>query len=524
MGIYDTARPFFGSPPSWMSAQDGERAAAYLLYEDLYANESDAFKITLRDDEESPIYIPSAKRIVNTFARYVCKGLGFQVTTVAAPGQIEEEPEPADPTAAITAIIAYGDLFNRERFFAQFRSAMKYGLALADWCMFIYADPLKPEGTRISIKAVDPGMYFPIFDPVEVDRVVGVRLVEQIIEDNKTLLRVQRWLTPRHFEHPNYNDGLYVEAPITYDQVVLELNDWEDPKKRKVVRTDIPLAIVPGIFQLPVYHFKAQEKPGEHFGISILQGMERLFFGINQTVTDENVALAMQGLGLYVTTNKPVDAQGNEVDWVIGPRRVMEVKSDSGKAADAFARVPGITSVQANQDHYKYLQEMIETTLGVSDVALGTADVQTAESGIALAIRLGPLIDAASDADELILAKLRQLFYDLRQWFQVYESTTFDETIEIVPVIGPKLPVDREKERATYSDLHLAGVIPTRLYIEKLNELGYDLGDPAKLMAEVAKEQDEALARQQEVMAAADPGAGRLDEEAGGPPDDEVAA
>jgi hypothetical protein len=490
MGIYDTAVPFAGPLPSWLNEFDAQRLAAYQLYEELYANEATAIKLTLRDDEENPIYIPSARRIIKTLARYVARGLGFTVTG-------------GTPEQQLAIIEAYGDFFNRERFFPAFRAAMRYGLAFGDWCMFLYADPDKPEGSRISVKAVDPGMYFPIFDPKDIDRVVGVRLVEQIIEDNKTLLKQQRWLTARAEGHPSYSDGLFVkDASIVYDTIILELTDWEDPVKRKIVRTEIPQQPLEGIFQLPVYHFKAVEKTGEHFGVSMLQGLERLFYGLNQAVTDEDVAIAMHGLGVYVTNQRPVDAQGNPTDWIVGPRRVVELSGD--KPENYFERVPGIAKIEASQDHINFMLTMAESTAGISDVALGQVDTQLAESGIALAIRLGPILDEAGDADELIIATLNQFFFDFKMWLQVYEGITVAPEIEITAVVGPKIPRDIEKDKNVYTDLHLPGVIPTLVLIEMLNELGFDLGDPDELIAAVAEENAEKMKQQQEIFGTTD--------------------
>lgn len=523
--IWDTAQPFVAKAAGWLNAEDALRLNAYGLYDQLHSNDSSAIKITLREDEENPIYVPSAKRIIKTKARYVCKGLGFQVVNVTE--GLEEVP--VDEGAQIEMITAFGNFFNRERFFAMFRSAMLFGLAQGDWCLYLYADPLKPEGSRISVKAIQPETFFPIKDPKDKEKMVGVRIVEEIVVDNKNFLKVQTWLTARAFGHPSYSDGLYVDgAEITREVQVMEPTDWEDPAKRKLAAhpDNLPLEVLPGIFQLPIYHFKANEKRGEFYGVSDIAGLERIFFGVNQAVTDEDVAIAMQGLGVYVSTNKPVDADGNPADWTLGPRKVVEVDGEEGKsAADQFTRVAGVTDITASQDHYKYLQDQAESTAGISSVALGEVDTAMAESGIALSIRLAPLLDDALDKDELILAKLRQLFHDLKDWFAAYETGTFPEELEVIPVVGPKLPRDVEADRTVYADLHLAGVIPTRLYIEKLNELGYELGDPLALIAEAQKEADENMKRQQELIDATDPGGGRLAAEAGDePPDDEQAA
>jgi SPP1 Gp6-like portal protein len=523
--IWDSAKPFTTPPQGWLSADDGLRLNAYDLYDLLLANDSSAIKITLREDEENPIYVPTAKRIVKTKARYVCKDLGFSVVNKTE-GLGPEGEVPIDDGVKVQAALAFGDFFEREMFFARFTSAMLYGLAQGDWCIYLYADPLKPEGTRISCRAIDPKTFFPIRDPKDRTKMVGVRMVEVISVDNKAVLKVQTWLTARAEGHPNYKDGEYVEgASITREIQVMEQTDWEDPVKRKKLPHPDNLAQeeVPGIFQLPIYHFKASDKPGEFFGISDIAGLERIFYGVNQAVTDEDVGLAMAALGVYVADQKPVDENGEETDWIIGPKRVVEVEGDdkTGGAKSHFDRVAGITSIAPSQDHIKYLMDMAESTSGVSDVALGEIESSIAESGIALAMRFAPLLDDATEKDKFILAKLRQLFHDLKDWFAEYESVTLPPEMEIIPVVGPKLPRDNDKALTVYSDLHLAGVIPTRLYIEKLNELGFDLGDPQKIIDEATKEQEENFARQQEQIDAA---GGRLDEEAGGPPDDEAAA
>jgi hypothetical protein len=525
--IWDTAQPFTGKPQGWLSTTDGFRLNAYGFYDLLFANDSNAIKLTLREDEENPIYVPSAKRIIQTKARYVCKDLGFQIVNKTA-GLAEEVPLEPDQTS--NAIIAFGDFFTREMFFEVFRAALPFGLAQGDWLVYLYADPLKPEGSRISAKIIEPETFFPIKDPQDKTKMVGVRIVEQLTIDGKNLLKVQTWLTARAIGHPSYADGAYVDgAEITYETIVLEQTNWEDPVKRKVVtHPDAkPIEIVPGITQLPVYHFKANEKRGEFYGVSDLAGLERVFFGVNQAVTDEDVAIAMSGLGVYVSTNRPVDKDGNPTDWIVGPKRVVEVDTDDDRSAtDQFARVSGVTSVDASQNHYKYLQDQAESTAGISSVALGEVDTAMAESGIALSIRLAPLLDDASNKDSFILAKLRQLFHDLKEWFAAYEGLTLPPELEVIPVVGPKLPKDTDKELALLSDLHLAAVISTELYLTKLNELGFDLGDPKQIIADAQKQADENFARQQQQMDAmgVDAGGNRLDQEAGGPPQDEAAA
>jgi len=522
VALYGTAAAFIGPLPDWINATDGARLATYSFYKALFKNDNTSFKITLREDEENPVYVPSAKRIVRTMARYTCKGLGF--TT-----------EGATPEAAAEMVIAFGDLFKREEFFPNFRDALEMGVAQGDFCCMVSGDIDKPELSRLSLRFIDPGTYFPLTVVGDRTRVNGQMLVETItmneayVENGpgtlKEYLRVQRWLKVTHPDHPLYVEpapGVAVnyEVPIQYERLVMETRDWEDLTKRVIVKTEQPLVEIPGILTLPIYHFRNRGEVGELMGISELEGIERLFMGINQAATDEDVALAMQGLGIYVSNQRPVNNDGEPTDWVLGPRRVVQLSGTDG----SFERVSGVSSVVASQDHIKYLQDMAESTVGISDVALGQVDTQTAESGIALALRMGPILDESTRKDERILSKLTQMFHDLKVWFDVYEGQTFDELVDIIPTVEPKLPVDTDKQITRLQDLYVNGVIGTILYITKLNELGMELGKPEDVMKAQMEEAAERAAAAAEQMAASgglDPDGERLASEAEAPADPE---
>jgi hypothetical protein len=395
-------------------------------------------------------------------------------------------------------------------------------MAHGDFAIYLQADPMKPEGSRISVRFIDPGMVFQIFAEDDVDRVVGMQLVEQVKIGDKEYLKRQRWVKPTSPLHPQYNpDAPVYEGFIWYDSVVLELADWEDPAKAKIFKTEVPQMEIPGITQPPVYLFKNRVKTGEPYGLSELQGFERLFLAINQSVTDEDVTLAMQGLGVYASNTRPTTADGTETDWILGPRRVVEL--DGPKPDQYFERVNGVGSITPMQDHYKWLIEMAESTAGINEVAMGQVDTTVAESGVALEIRLGPIIDESNRKDERLLGRLKQLFFNLREWFTVYESITLPPEIMVEPVVGKKMPVNVEKEASRLQDLWIGGAISTVLFLTKLNELGFNLGDPATVVAEAQAEALEKAELQQQMFGGTEGGGGgfgdRLDQEAGGEPD-----
>jgi hypothetical protein len=469
-GQYSVVASFLaGYIPSWLSGDplNAARIASYAFYDNLYWNDAGGFRMTIRGDEEFPVYVPSARRIVNTFNRYVARNMSIDI-----------RGENADQVEA--AKLAFEVLFKREAFYSNFKHSKRLGLIKGDMVIGIFADPFKPDLERISLVDVDPAKFFPIVDPDDSKKIWGQRIIEQVKVGDKNYIHIQRWIKSTHPEHPSYNEEAPdYEADIAFDQVLWEMESWDDPEKRKTFRVDTPLEPLPGIKTLPLYHFANNKDPNNIYGTSDLKGLERIFLDINQTATDESVAIAMAGLGVYVSDSSPVDSDGAATDWVLGPKRVVEVPV-GGK----FDRVSGVASVDPTQGHMDWMQAQAESVLGISDVALGQVDVTLAESGIALQIRMGPLLDASADRDGEIADKLIQMFHDLKTWFAVYERINLGDSLTgaiIEPVFGQKLPTNNKEEMDRLAQLFLDNVIPIQVYWEKLRALGVELPDDADM-------------------------------------------
>lgn len=490
---YSTAEPYMGARPSWLDTYSQRRVASYDFYDDLCDNNPTSFKLLLRGDESNPIYIPIAKTIVKTLGRYVAKDLGFAIS-----GDTASEQEIND------AIVAYGDLFKREKFFSRFAGGKKTGLRRGDQCIYVVANPLKPEGRRLSIRDLDPRMYFPIFDLTDPTTIVGADLIDLVmLEGNKQAVRRQRYFKstcPLHSTYPGPPPAApNYDAPVEYLMEILEMENWQTaPKKIATPVAQQPLA--QGIVNLPVYHIKYYEEGDLPFGRSCLQGLERVMLGINQAATDEDVSLAMAGLGLFRSSATPVNDDGEPTDWVIGPKRVVET--------DDFERVSGVPSVEPSQSHLKYLKDSSHEATGVNDVALGNVDTSVAESGIALALRMGPLIDEAEEIDLTVNDVLTHLFFDLKGWLSAYEGVTISENVVVEPSFGPKIPKDMQKEFDKLLTLYSQGIVSLEWVHEQLREeFGLDIPKD-----EVARIQAETTAN----AAAADPFGQRLADEAAG--------
>lgn len=429
---YDAAKRLINasSIPNWLNDYDALRLASYELYENIYWTEPETFKLQQRGSEENPIYIPSGRIIVNTMDRYVGKNM-----------KLTCDPAYGTPEQQAVALLTIQSLFERERFQSAFESNKLYGIMRGDWCFYITANPDKAEGSRLSLRSIDPRMVFPINPNKDSTRVIGYDIVEQVVVGDTTYINRSRYLKPEHEGHPNYVEGAPPNplTPISYQVDILEVENWENPAEQKIFQTVTEAVLLPeGITQLPIYHIKNFEEPDNPFGSSEMRGIERLMAAINQSITDEELSLAMAGLGLYRSQKgQPRDAAGNPTTWRLGPGQVVH--------DETFERVSGVASVTPSQDHVEYLEDRLYRVSGASDVAQGVVDVQVAESGVALALRMGPILDTAVKKDTSIKDVLNQMLFDLRAWFKAYEGVDM-EAVRPQVVFGAKLPRNVKEE------------------------------------------------------------------------------
>lgn len=501
---YDSAQLLFGKPTvTWLNSYDALRVAAYMVYDDVYWNEGRAFELRMRGSNEFPIYVPSARIIVNTLARYVMRGFGWAV-----------DPKLGSDTERTEILAEYEKLFRREKLKSKFNSAKLYGIIRGDGGFYISADPAKPEGRRISIKEANPMSVFWLTDEMDDEVRTGVEIIEQIAsakDANRTYIKRQTWLLPNHPDHPDYDPvDTDWEAEITYEMRSLQLTDWDtDKAKAEPGATQIAQDYVEGITALPVYMWRnGHPEPGNPWGVSEIRGLETLIAGVNGAVSDQDVALAIAGLGQYVTdAGAPVNEDDEEVPWGLGPQSVVEVA-----AGRKFERIGGVSSVEPSLKHIEMLQDQAFRINGSGDVAQGRVDVQMAESGIALTLRMGPLLDEAADRDTEIEDCLIQMFHDLKAWFDSFEGLTFGEEVEILPTKGDKLPENKDK-RVEQLMTGLAQDPPlfSQEYVwDELRRLGWEI--PKDMEVTIAEELEFYKTTQ-------DAYAGRLEDEA---PADEI--
>lgn len=467
---YSTGAEFFGTKPTWIPDElDIARIQAYQAYEEMYYNVPDIFKVALRGTNALPLYVPAARTVIDTTHRYY--GVDFR-PVVSGTG-----------SAVVAAQLALSDFMKRERFRSKFNGLRRYGLIQGDSIWHLTADESKPVGSRLRITALDPAMYFPITDDEDVDRIIGCHLVELITTADGD--RIRRLTYRKGDPRP---DGT---TPILVSEGIFKTDKWGGPEDtpETVIRQEQELP--EQITSLPVYHTKNTEQPGDPFGSSEIRGLERLFSGLNQAMSDEDLALALMGIGMYATdASQPIDPVTKKpVPWQLGPGRVVHHDGTS------FAKLPGATDLdEAYGAHYDRLWQAIKQASSTPDIAIGSVDVSIAQSGIALALQLGPMLAKAGEKNDLLLDTHNQLFYDIiNMWMPAYEQTTF-EGVTIDCVVGNGVPVDREARFAELNDMLDRGVIDTDYYREEAKKLGYtfpeDIGTKAKAEFDARNAQD----------------------------------
>lgn len=494
---------------SYLPEEARLRAEAYKKYDQLYWNDRGQYSLRLLEGEE-PTHIPNPKTIVDSTAHFLLKGLRVSPKDPENPsGRVDQDevsgsPEDRQPAKSMgDSLQAFLD---REMFYARFQNAKHAGVARGDWAFHLTGDPLAEEGKRLSLNPVAPWKVILDEDPDDATQVIRAHLVELVPHPDDPSKQVVKELL---YDYGEEGDEPTAGSPsVVYRTETLWSIDkpWYDLEEREQISITLPREALPApITAIPVYLFHNINWDGGLYGVSELKGFEKTVQAISQIASDQAAALALEGLGAYATDGgRPVDNQGEEIDWEIAPGKVLELPSGA-----YLRRIEGVGSVKPTMDHIEYLESKIREAGGISDISLGRIDVQTAESGIALAIKFMPTLAKTEGRDELGIGKLKQLFYDWKAWHEAYEGGHFEE--EIVVTIGDKLPSNRTERVNELNNMLDRNIISKRYYRSEMQKLGYIFPDDMEdEIAEEAKREAElkALTAPPELQANAEAAAG----------------
>ncbi len=489
---YASVEPFFAPQPAWAITDiDKVRLQSYEAYERIYWSSPETFNLIARSEDQVPnILLPGARKLIEAKNRFLAVDFDWYIE--GTDGNLQA---------------AMQNLHKREKMYKKFAQMKRYGLIRGDAVWHVTADDTKLPGTRISVHHVDPSHYFPIFEDETEERVIGVHLVTPMRDPRDPNKLVARRQTYRRAETGRITSSLSAWEMAGWDDRNLAPNDMK-PVAWNGSRDEFELP--DPITQIPVYHIANEDGSG-HFGSSELRGIEGLMSAANQSISDEDLTLVMQGLGVYWTNGgSPVDDEGNEVPMDVSPGSMFEL--GDGQSA---GRLTGVTSVAPFLDHINFLLDQGGTGIGVPDIAAGKVDVTIAESGISLKLQLAPLIVGNAEKELEILGVQDQMYFDLKSmWYPAYEGQSFAETAQVLSITGDPMPKNRDAEINEIALLYVQNLITLGMAIGKLGEWGYEYS--ATDIAELGQKELDARAT------LADPFGERLDIE--GQTTDEPAA
>lgn len=453
------------------NTDDKLRIKAYELYEDFYNNRPEHMRVVLRGEDEDSveIYLPSAKKCIEAITRFLCVDFDYYV-----------DPSVGDAGDQKDVDTALKLLFKKQHMYRKFNQLKRYMLMKGDACLHLLGKDWERKGHKLSIEELKPEHYFPIEDLVT-GELMGCHVVD-IIRNPRTTNNTARYageyLTRRQTYRKEVDDNGVPTGRVTSELTLWEIGRWDDRipwLELSWIDTITNEYYLPeAITHIPVYHFANHPPPCSTFGMSVLAGVESIITAINQAMSDEDLTLITQGLGVYWTdASPPVGPDGQVQEWEIGPGSVVEIGS-GGK----FGRVTGVSSVTPYLEHILAMDESMQQALGIPDIAIGMVDVATAESGIALSFKLGPLL-AQNKERELDITQLIDEFLDdiVHEWLPAYEGLVIDEVL-VTAQFGDPLPKNNSQLLQDVLGIYGTGeeVLPITWFFEQLNEImGYNL-------------------------------------------------
>lgn len=469
---WSNAARYYNNVPTigWMSnTDDTNRKRAYDYYEGLYWSEPDATPLrTVETEADTPgVFLSAASRMVETVLRFLA--VKWEISIEGA--RAEEARAQLDAFSA------------RESLVSKIKQYHRMGLIRGDALLYLTADPEKDPGSRISVHELNAGNYFPIVDPDDPEDVIGCHIAElRTSVDEKGDPEVYVF---RQTYRKDPETDLILSSSGLYEQ-----DGWDDrdPKiEIKLVREIDPEEALPEeIDQLPVYHWRhSYTYP---WGSSFLRGMETICNAVNQSLTDEDLSLVLNGLGVYATdAGPPVNEENEQGTWTFSPGQMLDVPEGR-----KVYRVTGVNTVAPYLDHMGFMLDRTDSTVGISAAVAGKPDVSVAESGVALLLQMMPLLAANQEREWSLLDIENQFLFDLtRKWMPAYEGQTAAADCTVTAKVGAAMPLNTDAEAERAMTFYAEGVVTLRWLHDRLRQLGFEIpaGEDVRVAEETLRKQ-----------------------------------
>lgn len=485
---------------NWLPKTDAARNEAYEGYSRIYWNEDYAYSLRVIVTEQ-PVYIPIGRVLVDTMAHFLLKGLCVEV-------------EDADKNKAAADDLQ--DFLDRQQFLPKFHVAKHDGCMRGDYVFHMTADADKQAGQRIALTSVYAGKVVRKFDDDDGELMTDAWIAEpyDFPEGDDRYNNGRQYIRRLHYwysdgdndaddqphalledtdevpppDSTEAREGLSSMRRVMRELEILEVDDklWTD--EETVISRPMEAEQLPDpIDCIPIYWFKNIPTDGQPFGSSEIRGFERNIRGISQEATDLGVGLALDGMGTFVTdATRPRRDDGIESNWIIEPGMVLELQNGA-----YFKRVDGITSITPALDWMKYSEGKIGEAAGLSAVALGDIDAQTASNPMALAIKFLPTLAKLEEREAIALGGLRNMFWDWTKWREAYEDKSWPRDARLRIEVGEKLPQDRTARVNELNNMLDRDIISKAYYRQEMGKLGYEF--PDDIQAQIDEELEDEL-------------------------------
>ncbi|QSS91299.1 hypothetical protein [Streptomyces sp. M54] len=528
----DAGRP--GSPAfpelakTWVPPHELRRLAAYKVLASYDSNQ--AGQLAAAGGDAGAL----ERRELGDAANLVDTALGFLLGSeqkVAVEGA--EHADEATPTPGAAEAAAVQDRLrkwaDKELLTFRVQQAERAAVLLGD---SVLALAWNPEKQRPTLRAYDPGFFFPQWEDEDDDFPTRVHLAWELPADDDTGVKAR-------VRRVTYELGQIVEGgeesadgggasgrtypwePGRTSNVTCYLTDAEwllDDLKKGETLDRLPMGkasfrVRPDGTELnrldlmidfvPVVHI-ANTIPdgGEHWGRSVLARVLQALDELAATDSDSSAASATTGTPIIGLAGARLP-----VDRATGRPQELEVKAgavwqlgETGRM-DALDTSPQLAELRARLDH---LLERIASNSRVTAAGLGTLDATEVPSGYALKLALGPL-DALIGMMRLAREhKYRLLFKMVQRLYQAgrAEGWTAGEALPARLAWAPHTPTDRGAVLEEVVKAYGAGVLSLETAVAMLLEAGYPIKDASQEVERIrAKAEQEAAERMAEAAA-----------------------
>ncbi|MBT2366142.1 hypothetical protein J7E88_12695 [Streptomyces sp. ISL-10] len=516
------SRAFPELAKTWVPPHELRRLAAYKVLASYDSNQAgqlaaaggDAGALERRE-------LGDAANLVDTALGYLL-GSEQKVAVEGAEHADEATPTPgaAEAAAVQERLRKWAD---KELLTFRVQQAERAAVLLGDSVMALAWNPQKQRPT---LRAYDPGFFFPQWDDEDDDFPTQVHLAWDLPADDDAGLkarvrRVTYELGPISEDGGEDGDGgsvagrTYPWEPGRVSNVTCYLTDAEwllDDLKNGEALDRLPMGKASFrvradgtelnrldlmIDFVPVVHI-ANTIPdgGEHWGRSVLARVLQALDELAATDSDSSAASATTGTPIIGLAGARLP-----VDRATGRPQELEVKAgavwqlgETGRM-DALDTSPQLAELRARVDH---LLERIAANSRVTAAGLGTLDATEVPSGYALKLALGPL-DALIGMMRLAREhKYRLLFKMVQRLYQAgrAEGWTAGETLPARLSWAPHTPTDRGAVLEEVVKAYGAGVLSLETAVMMLLEAGYPIKDASQEVERIrAKAEQDAAAR-----------------------------